>query len=435
MEAGRYYMVVDGLCCQKGRLYLNMLMRANPGVRSVGVNGTVACIETERKPNLSDWVRQVNESGLLHTSEKLISTKNPARLGFAEFAVILAVLLGLFLLLKYGFGIDPASLVPTPQAGMSLVAVFLVGLFGSVHCMCMCGAISLSSAFGASGSNDKGWKTAGLYNLGRVISYTAFGAIAGAVGSVFQLSRVVSAVLLGVFSVMMVGMALNMAGLISIPLFRCVARRAEHGRGAFAAGLLNVLMPCGALQSMQLYALSTQSALLGALSMGLFCLGTVPLMFGVGAAAASVGGTWRIRATKAAAVVVFLLALAMAGRAFTMMGLNAKTAVQSLADYPGYAVAQIDGGVQRVATDLGADGYGDILVYKEVPVVFTIHVGRGDLTGCNKALHMDAFHTGQVDLHEGDNVIEFTPHETGTFTYSCWMDMITNTVAVVDRKG
>jgi len=40
--------------------------------------------------------------------------------------------------------------------------------------------------------------------------------------------------------------------------------------------MLNGLMPCGPLQAMQLYALSTGNALKGAFSVMLFTLGTVP---------------------------------------------------------------------------------------------------------------------------------------------------------------
>ena len=54
------------------------------------------------------------------------------------------------------------------------------------------------------------------------------------------------------------------------------------GGSSFVIGLLNGFMPCGPLQAMQLYALSTGSAVRGALSMLAFSLGTVPLMLGFG---------------------------------------------------------------------------------------------------------------------------------------------------------
>ena len=36
----------------------------------------------------------------------------------------------------------------------------------------------------------------------------------------------------------------------------------------------------------------------------------------------------------------------------------------------------------------------------------------------------------QKGLAPGDNVIEFTPTETGTFPYSCWMGMIRSSITV-----
>ena len=41
-------------------------------------------------------------------------------------------------------------------------------------------------------------------------------------------------------------------------------------------------MPCGPLQAMQMYALSTGSLIQGAIAMLLFGLGTVPLMLFIG---------------------------------------------------------------------------------------------------------------------------------------------------------
>ncbi len=96
----------------------------------------------------------------------------------------------------------------------------------------------------------------------------------------------------------MVVLGLKMLGIISkVPspsrLFPAAVRESFgrfgasfRKRGPFAVGLLNGLMPCGPLQTMQLYALGTGSALAGALSMFIFSAGTVPLMLVFGFAAA-----------------------------------------------------------------------------------------------------------------------------------------------------
>lgn len=96
---------------------------------------------------------------------------------------------------------------PTAKAGMSLGALFLVGLMTSLHCVAMCGGINVASA-----GNTR--RSAILYNLGRVVSYTLVGAIVGALGSAFSLSTAVQA---------------------GIQLF---CRRLYAGHGAQSAGLL-----------------------------------------------------------------------------------------------------------------------------------------------------------------------------------------------------
>ena len=35
-------------------------------------------------------------------------------------------------------------------------------------------------------------------------------------------------------------------------------------------------------------------------------------------------------------------------------------------------------------------------------------------------------------FHEGENILEFTPTETGTYAYSCWMGMIRGSITVTD---
>lgn len=94
---------------------------------------------------------------------------------------------------------------PTAKAGMSLGALFLVGLMTSLHCVAMCGGINVASA-----GNTR--RSAVLYNLGRVVSYTLVGAIVGALGSAFSLSIAVQAGIQLFAAAFMLAMALNLLG-------------------------------------------------------------------------------------------------------------------------------------------------------------------------------------------------------------------------------
>ncbi len=70
-------------------------------------------------------------------------------------------------------------------------------------------------------------------------------------------------------------------------------------------------MPCGPLQAMQVYALSTGSFMKGALSMFLFCLGTILLMLSIGLLFTILKGKWKIIVNKIAAVFILILSLSM----------------------------------------------------------------------------------------------------------------------------
>ena len=119
----------------------------------------------------------------------------------------------------------------------------------------------------------KNYKRPILYNLGRVISYTIIGGIVGGIGSIFSFNDTVKGIIILIASIIMLLMALNMLGLIDFRLpyiNRLKIKNKSHN--ALIIGLLNGLMPCGPLQAMQMYALSTGSIIKGALSMFLFSL-------------------------------------------------------------------------------------------------------------------------------------------------------------------
>ena len=57
----------------------------------------------------------------------------------------------------------------------------------------------------------------------------------------------------------------------------------------------------------------------------------------------------------------------------------------------------------------------------------------GKLNGCNGEIVCEAFGI-DVRLQEGDNVVVFTPEETGDFPYTCRMEMIRSCIRVNDKS-
>ena len=312
---------------------------------------------------------------------------------------------------------------PTAKAGMSLGALFLVGLMTSLHCVAMCGGINIAGT----GSSRRG---AVLYNLGRVVSYTLIGGIVGALGGVFSLSAAMQAGIQFFAAAFMLAMALNLLGcfhfLPSLRLPKSLTGLFRH-RSAFSIGLANGLMPCGPLQAMQLFALSTGSWYMGALSMLCFSLGTVPLMLGVGLVSGTLNRRFAGPMRIASAALVAVMGMSMLQNALALAGFSAPAAVQPEAMEDG--TAYLSDGVQLVHTTLDYRSYAPITVKAGSPVRWTITADRRSLNGCNEALVIPEYGI-QKGLAPGDNVIEFTPTETGTFPYSCWMGMIRSSITV-----
>ena len=312
---------------------------------------------------------------------------------------------------------------PTAKAGMSLGALFLVGLMTSLHCVAMCGGINIAST----GSTRR---SALLYNLGRVVSYTLIGGIVGALGSAFSLSTAAQAGIQFFAAAFMLAMALGLLGCFRfLPTLRLPKKLTGlfHSRSAFIIGLANGLMPCGPLQAMQLFALSTGSWYMGALSMLCFSLGTVPLMLGIGLISGKLNRRFAGPMRIASAALVAVMGMSMLQNALALSGFSSPAAAQPEAVEDG--AAYLADGVQLVHTTLDYRSYAPITVKAGTPVRWTITADSRVLNGCNEALVIPEYGI-QKGLAPGDNVIEFTPTETGVFPYSCWMGMIRSSITV-----
>jgi len=348
------------------------------------------------------------------------------------------ILLALYLMIKNTVGFN---FIPEINQSMGYGLLFAVGLLTSLHCVAMCGGIHLSvCTFYPYDSKQAGkfsrLKPSLLYNAGRVTSYTVIGGIVGALGSLISFSGAARGLVSIVAGIFMVIMGLN--ALAVFPWLRNLQPRMPkifgekiyHSKGRYGpyyVGLLNGLMPCGPLQSMQLYALGTGSFVAGAMSMFTFSMGTVPLMFGLGAVSSLLSGKFTQKMMKASAVLVMGLGIVMINRGLSLSGFHIFSPSSGFSN-----VAKIEGDVQVVTTKLEAGRYPPIVVQKGIPVRWIIKVEEDDLNGCNNPFIIPKYNK-QYTLTVGENVIEFVPEEEGNILYTCWMGMIRSYIRVVDN--
>lgn len=175
----------------------------------------------------------------------------------------------------------------------ALIAGAAAGLASIPHCTAMCGPLAAYACSGRPGVSGQG-----RYQLGRFISYSVLGGVAGAVGGATAMS------LPGAWGGALLSWSLALGlGLAAFRLWRrpsqplvtlrakpddtteSKASRVLHalGRHPFFVGVATALLPCGALAAAVLIAASTGAPLLGALSM---------LAFAVISGVGLVGATW-----------------------------------------------------------------------------------------------------------------------------------------------
>ncbi len=328
--------------------------------------------------------------------------------------------------------------------GATYFVLFMVGILTSIHCVGMCGGIMLSQSINKDiKSKFDSIKPTILYNAGRVLSYTIIGGVVGALGSVLSLSISMKATLQIFAGIFMIIMGLNMSGYdffrklnLRLPWSTCSVKK-KHNT-PFIVGILNGLMPCGPLQTMQLYALGTGSAFNGALSMFIFSLGTIPLMLTFGALSGLISKRYTKTLLKFSGTLVVVLGILMGTRGLTLAGVNIPTAAILTTSLSGNKVSSssgakltIENGVQVIRMTADNEGYtpNDLYVEKNMPVKWIID-GKS-LNSCNGQIIIPSLNI-QKSLQPGENVIEFTP-EDKDISFSCGMGMIRGVIKVVNN--
>ena len=206
------------------------------------------------------------------------------------------------------------------------IEIFLIGLFGSMHCIGMCGGfVAMYSLKRPSAAWSLPYHL--LYNLGRITTYSIIGGILGYIGSfaayVGRHRGVPGAVLL-VAGVFMILMGLNIAGMLGKRgLFddtgiteRTFFREALHTIlalesvwGTLLLGLLLGFLPCGLLYPVLMHAAASGGFISGMVIMLVFGVGTVPAMLSFGFLISRIQPHRKLFLYRIAAVLIIILGL------------------------------------------------------------------------------------------------------------------------------
>jgi sulfite exporter TauE/SafE len=248
--------------------------------------------------------------------------------------IIILIIIGYFLVKKYeGFTL----LSQLNEQNVSYWMIFIIGFLASFHCVGMCGGlvVTYTAHNAAKTKSKKKLYPHFQYNLGRLISYTVIGGILGGIGSFFGINPTFNGAVTLIAGLLMVVMGLSLA--THFKLFKKIKiktpdfiarflynqKHAKSPKGPLIIGLLNGFMPCGPLQAMQLFALTSGSVTKGSLSMFLYALGTIPLMFGFGSVLSMIAQDKIQKIIKISGVIVIILGILMINRSMYNFGYKA----------------------------------------------------------------------------------------------------------------
>jgi len=434
---------IKGMHCRSCEILIEDKLREIDGIKNVNVNWKKkeATIYSKYEPDMKAVSAAISSAGYEigeDQSQNWIST-DPAV--YTDLVIAILVLSAIYIWGRnFGFnGFSPAS-----ADSSSLAVVFVVGLTAGISsCMALVGGLilGLSAKYAEAhpiATPMQKFRPHLFFILGRVIAYTIFGGIIGLLGQAFRLSEVT----LGLMTIF-AGLVMLFVGLQLTEIFPRLSNyslalpanlskklglshkkeREYSHKNATTLGVLTILLPCGFTQAMMILAINSGSFGLGAAIMGVFALGTAPGLLGIGGLTSVIDGQSAKTFFKFAGVLVVALAFFNFSNGLALAGVNLRfsPAPTSREQSPSTVTMATDGS-QIVKMTQSTYGYtpNSFTVKKGVPVKWEIT--STDQNTCAASIYSAALNIQQF-LHAGENIIEFTPTQTGVISFSCSMGM------------
>ncbi len=347
--------------------------------------------------------------------------------------------------------LDLSSLI---KGAFSLPLALLVGLVAGVStCLALVGGLVLGAAATYAQNHPDATRAEKfrphlIFNAGRVIGFFILGGILGLLGSTFKLSPLLSGLL-----TFLVGLVILILGLKLLEIFpvlnkfefslpksfgRTVKTGAKsNGASPFILGALTFFLPCGFTQAMQIYALGSGDFFTGGLIMAFFALGTVPGLLSLGGLSAVFSQKKSTTFFKIAGAVVVLFALVNLNNGWKLIVLAGTSGSQinnqnNSQDLNSGSGVTDNSDVQIVRMAETGRGYepNQFTITKGKPVRWIIDAQAP--YSCASSVIIPALNI-QKRLKPGENIIEFTPTQTGSLPFSCSMGMYTGNFTVVEK--
>lgn len=442
---------IEGMHCASCEFVIESELRKLEGVQAVQVNARTGKgkMQCTRVPPLYEAQQTLRAHGYTilpwsetpHPTLPARATERNTPRDYLVMGVIALLLVGLYQVFSR-LNLIPAGPAIADQLGYG--AIFVIGLVASVSsCMGAAGGLlvgMVATARKAQASAQQGHTLQAtiLFNLGRVLSYTTFGAVIGALGSVFTLSPTLNGI-----AVLVAGMILLLLGLRLLrflgwlrlfqPRMPAFMRQRMERTGGTSSGLASFLLgagsfflPCGFTQALQLYVLSKGSPTVGALTMLVFALGTLPALLSFGALSSLVKGAVLRTFVQVSGVMVLFIGLMTVSSGFALLGMPLSPLLfgqtQQMQRAP---LAPLINGKQVVTMKVQGLTYlpSMFTVRQGIPVKWIVDGSQAQ--DCARVLTIPDLGLTVSLPTQGTKTIVFVPRKTGNLRFSCPMAITT----------
>jgi sulfite exporter TauE/SafE len=199
----------------------------------------------------------------------------------------------------------------------TIIAGFTLGLFGSVHCVGMCGPLALALP-APHAKRNKQIIASVIYNTGRVATYSLLGLLFGFIGKGFfvvgfqQLFSIITGSFMLLTTVLYFGFKQSYQPQwfqnYTWRVQSFIASALHKNHNAFLVGMANGLLPCGMVYAAVAGALVSNSILLSTVFMASFGFATMPAMLLLMLFGSGISIHMRVRLRKLAPYVMMLVA-------------------------------------------------------------------------------------------------------------------------------
>lgn len=446
---------IKGMHCKSCELLIEDELLKIPGVKKAKVNQKSGSAEIFYKGRLdkNDVECAVKEAGYsLGRDNRPFFSKDLN--DYKELGIATTILFVIWAIayLNGWFNIEMSGL----NNYSSLPIVFLIGLTAGIStCMALIGGLVLGAAARfaekhPTASTLQKFKPHLYFNLGRIISFFIFGAVIGYLGSFFRLSPS----MLG-FLIIVVGVVMLFLGLQLVDIFPKLSgmtftlpkklgdflgiknhnEKEYSHKNSMILGGMTFFLPCGFTQAMQLFAMSTGSPVTGALTMGVFAIGTTPGLLSIGGLTSVVKGVFARIFFRFAGAVVIALAFFNITSGYTLTGIKEISLPKlnnALSASASKTVPQ--GEVQVVkATYSAMDGFApqELTVKAGVPARLEVEAFDNG-AGCMGSIALPGLSQNVEVFRQGQKAIfEFTAESAGSYTIACAMGIPHGTIKAI----